>query len=309
MKSYINLIFLFLFICISCGSRNISGEQPVASESDTLKRFTLPSIPTVLNTPELRSDFLVRHYWDNVNFADTNYIHHPEITEQAWVDYVDILKLVPDSTARTSIKSLFKSAEAEKKVFLYFTELANKYLRDPNSPMRNEEYYIPVLDVMLETTLLDDVEKIRPQARRKLAEQNRQGKPAIDFSYTSASGKSGTLYSLKAEYTLLFFNNPGCQACGESIEEIKWASAINKEMAAGKLKILAVYPDEEVDEWKKHLADFPREWINGYDKGTRIKEKNLYDLKAIPTLYLLDKNKTVLLKDATVMQIEEYLAQ
>ena len=40
-----------------------------------------------------------------------------------------------------------------------------------------------------------------------------------------------------------------------------------------------------------------------------IKEKNLYDLKAIPTLYLLDKNKKVLLKDAVVGQIEQYLQQ
>lgn len=37
------------------------------------------------------------------------------------------------------------------------------------------------------------------------------------------------------------------------------------------------------------------------------KGKNLYDLKAIPTLYLLDKDKKVLLKDATVAQIDQYL--
>ena len=51
----------------------------------------------------------------------------------------------------------------------------------------------------------------------------------------------------------------------------------------------------------------PKEWINGYDKKLVIKEKNLYDLKAIPTLYLLDKDKKVLLKDATVAQIDQYL--
>ena len=38
-----------------------------------------------------------------------------------------------------------------------------------------------------------------------------------------------------------------------------------------------------------------------------IDQKSLYDLKAIPTLYLLDKDKTVLLKDATAEEIEEYL--
>jgi hypothetical protein len=33
----------------------------------------------------------------------------------------------------------------------------------------------------------------------------------------------------------------------------------------------------------------------------------LYDLKAIPTLYLLDGSKTVLLRDATLEEIEKYL--
>ena len=40
-----------------------------------------------------------------------------------------------------------------------------------------------------------------------------------------------------------------------------------------------------------------------------LQTKNLYDLRAIPTLYLLDKNKTVLLKDATLQKVEQYLAE
>lgn len=59
----------------------------------------------------------------------------------------------------------------------------------------------------------------------------------------------------------------------------------------------------------KTLTGFPKRMVNGYVKNSVIKEKNLYDLKAIPTLYLLDKDKKVLLKDATVAQIDQYLQQ
>ena len=48
--------------------------------------------------------------------------------------------------------------------------------------------------------------------------------------------------------------------------------------------------------------------VNPSGKFT-IKEEQVYDLKAIPTLYLLDKDKTVLLKDATAPAIEAYLMQ
>lgn len=309
MKTYLNIFFLFLILCTACGSRKASDNQTEDIKSDSTKIFALPVIPALLNTPESRADYLVRHYWENVDFADTTYLDHREVMEQAWVDYIDIMKLVPEETAISAIKQMYKDAGKKKKVFFFFTDLAEKYLYDPNSPMRNEELYIPVLDAMLESKVLNDTEKILPKGRRELAEQNRLGRQAEDFTYTLVSGKSGTLYGVKADYTLLFINNPGCHACEEGIKELKQAPAINKELEAGNLKILSVYPDEDKEEWERHLSDFPKEWINGYDKKLMIKEKNLYDLKAIPTLYLLDKNKKVLLKDAVVGQIEQYLQQ
>lgn len=87
--------------------------------------------------------------------------------------------------------------------------------------MRNEEFYIPVLEAMIASPVLNETEKIRPQARLKLAQKNRIGTKALNFTYTLASGAQGSLYQLKAEYLLLFINNPGCQACTETIEGLK----------------------------------------------------------------------------------------
>ena len=49
--------------------------------------------------------------------------------------------------------------------------------------------------------------------------------------------------------------------------------------------------------WKKYLNGMPDNWIIGDDRRT-IVETSLYDLKAMPTLYLLDNEKRVVLKDA-----------
>lgn len=261
----------------------------------------------MMTAPEQRADFLVKHYWDNVNLADTNYIHHPEVTEQAWADYCDILNHVPLETAQEAMRKTIERTNVDKKVFTYITDLADKYLYDPNSPMRNEEFYIPVLDAMLDSPLLEEIEKVRPKARRELAQKNRIGTKALNFNYTLASGAQGSLYQLQAEYILLFINNPGCHACTETIDALRNAPIINQLLEQKRLTVLSIYPDEELDEWRKHLNEFPQEWINGYDKKFAIKEQQLYDLKAIPTLYLLNKEKTVLLKDATTQAVEEYL--
>ena len=309
MKYKSSSLLLLFSLCTACGNGKIHSGTQTDILSDTITTFVLPAIPPMLNTPELRADYLVRHYWDHVNFADTNFIHHPEITEQAWVDYIDILKIVPAKKADTALKEVFVQAEKEKKFYLYMTDLANKYLYDPNSPMRNEELYISVLDAMLASPILNNTEKIRPQARRELAQKNRVGTKALNFIYTLVSGKEDSLYGVNALYTLLFINNPGCHACTETIETLKQASAINQAIAQKQLQILAIYPDIDLEEWHKHLSNFPKEWINGYDKKQVIETQHLYDLKAIPTLYLLDKNKVVILKDATVMEIDDFLTR
>ncbi len=308
MKMNINIIpvLCFLLLC-SCKNGNASSQNTNETVQDTIKSITLPAIPTMMTAPEQRADFLVKHYWDNVNFADTNYIHHPEVTEQAWADYCDILNHVPLETAQEAMRKTIERTNVDKKVFTYITDLADKYLYDPNSPMRNEEFYIPVLDAMLDSPLLEEIEKVRPKARRELAQKNRIGTKALNFNYTLASSAQGSLYQQQAEYILLFINNPGCHACTETIDALKNAPIINQLLEQKRLTVLSIYPDEELDEWRKHLNEFPKEWINGYDKKFAIKEQQLYDLKAIPTLYLLNKEKTVLLKDATAQAVEEYL--
>ena len=288
MKTSLNIFLLFLILCASCGSRKANDHKETAVQADTVRKFTLPLIPAMLNTPELRADYLVRHYWDNMDFTDTTYINLPDVTEQAWVDFIDILKIVPDTTAIAAIKQMYKMADQKKVVFFYYTDLAEKYLYDPNSPMRNEEFYIPVLDAMLESKVLNDTEKILPQGRRELAEQNRIGRPAEDFTYTLLSGKNGTLYGVKAKYTLLFINNPGCHACEEGIEALKQAPAINKEFAAGSLKILAIYPDEDKEEWYFSVVDVIRV-LTGSENPRRYWSDLKRKLKAEGAVELYEK--------------------
>lgn len=297
---------LLVFYLFSCSSGNVAKEKSTV-QKDTISQIVLPNIPTMLTSTDQRADFLVCHYWDHVNFADTNYIHHPEITEQAWANYCDLLTRVPLSTVSKAMHQLFKKAGDNKKVLNYMSELADKYLYDPNSPMRNEEFYIPVLEELIESPILEEIEKVRPKARLELANKNRIGTKAIDFTYTLQSGSKGRLYQQTTDYVLLFINNPGCHACSETIQALKASPTINDLLNRKKLTVLSVYPDEEINEWTKHLIDFPTSWINGYDKELKIRDQQLYDLKAIPTLYLIDKNKIVILKDATAPTIEEYL--
>ena len=164
------------------------------------------------------------------------------------------------------------------------------------------------MQAVLASPYYDEYERIGPAYDLAMASQNRLGQRANDFRYTLASGATGTLYGVKAEYTLLFINNPGCGMCKQLREQISGSPMLSEMIERGRLKILALYPDEDLTEWQAYRPQIPARWINAYDKGCVVREKSLYDLHAIPALYLLDSRKRVLVKDSTdVAQIEEII--
>jgi len=72
--------------------------------------------------------------------------------------------------------------------------------------------------------------------------------------------------------------------------------------------VLAVYTDKDEMIWLDHLKEMPAGWIQGRDEDEYLYKNSVYDLKAIPTVYLLDKEKKVLLKDCEdVGEIEKRL--
>ena len=265
----------------------------------------------MIREPEQQATWLLTHYWDDFNFSDTSYIHFPNILEQAFVDYIITLPYVKQKERDQSVKNTLTKAEKEEtgRMYEYFLELFDKYLYDPNSPYRSDESYLPVVAYILADQRTDPLEKTRSEYRLGMIMKNRLGEVASDFVYTLPSKKTGRLYGIKTDYTILTFYNPDCNACAQIMEEMKASPLINMMLNNKTLSILAFYPDEDTKIWEKHIPDIPKNWINAYDKGTTIKKDELYDLKAIPTLYLLDQDKKVLLKDADFPVVENWLQQ
>ena len=52
---------------------------------------------------------------------------------------------------------------------------------------------------------------------------------------------------------------------------------------------------------------YPKEWLNGYDAAHILRQDQLYCIRAIPSLYLLDAEKRILLKDAPLDRVQEAL--
>ncbi|RNC66363.1 DUF5106 domain-containing protein [Proteiniphilum sp. X52] len=303
------------FSCLSSKKARTEAPDEKTAQVQTIVHdtFILPQIPEMMKDPQERAKYLVMHYWDRFDFADRSLIQRPEITEQAFVDYINILGYVPRENADVSVVYTLQKAAVDTMMYVHFTELFEKYLYDPNSPFRNEEYYLPVLQEMVSSPLLTEEKRSRYGFQQEMSRQNRVGESANDFTYTVSSGQSFRLYDLKSEYTLVMFTNPGCSTCAAVTERLRESAELKDAMALNSptrtmLTILALVPDSDPEEWKAHLSEIPAQWIYAYDKSGEITKRRLYDIKAFPTLYLLNKEKKVILKDTSIEAVESFFS-
>ena len=292
------LIYLLMLLSVvSCGHK----AKKSVSVAPKVYRFQYVTAPHYATQQEA-FDYLEKHYWDKFDFADTVFIAKVDTAEmmKAYAGY--FLNFVRPNDQQP-MAQLMKRASASEQMFRYFGMLAEKMFHDPNSPFRNDEQYIPVLEAQIASPYYDEYERMVPQYDLHTAMQNRIGHKANDFQYTVASGRTSNLYSLKSEYILIYINNPGCPMCREIQRAIEESSLLTQMIEQRRLAVLAIYPDKELDEWRKH--PLPATWIDAYDKGCQIEQQRLYDLRAIPSLYLLDAQKRVLIKDSTsVAEVE-----
>lgn len=308
---YTTLILIALTLATACGStpkpstEQAPKETTYAPGTRTMKR-SRPDIYSVTTRQEYED--MVATYWDDFDFDS------PErIAEYDTLDIIfalsDYVTVIPPYKADSLLRNLMSRASAHRPTLDFFAMVMEVVLHDPNSPVRNDEYYIPVLETLLASPLLDDYDRIAPQYDLALAKQNRIMHVANDFVYTTANGKRSRLHAITADYVILMFSNPGCPMCREITEEICASPLLNEMQERGTVQILSLYPDADLVAWRDHLGDMPQGWIKGYDDGLVISSQRLYNLNAIPSLYLLDSEKRVLIKDGTsVAQIENTIA-
>ena len=298
-------IMIMVLGLMACGNGEKKAEPDTPAIEQTVKKreFQFPEIPVMITDPEQRAIFVANHYWDHFDFRDTAYIHLPDITEQAAVNFMDLTQRIPQEEALSAIRKLAEKASVEPVVLNYFWETLYRYWHDPNSPMKNEDMFILLCQGMEQTPQVGEYLMARAAYFRTMAEKNRTGMKAADFVYTLASGKQGRLHGIKAEYTLVFFYDPDCETCSEIKQMMKASQLLEGMTASGQMKVLTIYPETDIDLWKERLYEMSDKWINGYDKGQVLTLEQRYDLSSIPSFYLLDKDKKVVLKDADWSQV------
>lgn len=274
-----------------------------------IKGIEFPNPPALITEPMDRADYILTHLFDGVTEIDTVLMGSSDEREQFFANYFAINLNANEQAQRETIRQFYQLATpAMDSIGM---RLVSKYYGEPNSPFFDEASYLLMTEEAEKAGLLDEAEQIRLADRKALFLRNKVGEKAENFDYVLANGRETSLYNSVSGLTLLLFYDPECDTCHSTLYALSSDPKV-KEMVDNGLHILCIYACGDEESWRHHLSELPPFATAGMDKKGVILSESLYDLKALPTIYLLDENcrvlmKDVILDDSVLNEIEEHI--
>jgi peroxiredoxin len=257
------------------------------------------------------------HFWDGISFTDERLIRTPVLQGRFDRYYDDVLPQQSDSLIRYADKMLAASKPNEEMFKFVLSSLTDKYVnprymgQDAVFVHLFEKYY---LTGQAESWMNEKYRKFIYDRGYSLM-ANVIGKRAAELPMIDTTGKNFSLYTLQAPYTVLCFWDPTCSHCKEEVP--KMDSIFQAKWKKAGVKLVGVMTDGGKDNWLKFIKDKNlKDWIHIYQtdatkdkiyKEGRPGYRQLYDVYQTPMVYLLDKDKNIMAKKLTYLQVDDFM--
>jgi len=131
------------------------------------------------------------------------------------------------------------------------------------------------------------------------------GHKAPDFTLGGVDGKPIKLSDYKGKYVMLDFWASWCAPCRAENPNVVKQYATYKPMG---LNILGISLDQDKGKWTEAIAKDKLTWQHGSDlKNFEGPTERLYHIEAIPSNFIIDPQGTIIAKNVTGSQLEEFL--
>ena len=304
--------------------QDLITKNPDGTISALLKAMKNPVVPPAAQHPggKYDSTFAYRyfkdHYWDDTWFFDERLVRTSFFEEKLDEYFATLVYPHPDSVIKELDWMLaYATANDEMQRFL-LVKFINRYITPQY--MWEDKVYVHLFEKYFsqkEYPWLNEKGKKTIFDRYYSMAANLFGSKAADIELPDSTDKTKSLYSVSNPYTVVVFWDPTCGHCKETLPRID--SIFRAKWDAEQVKIYAVAKETDgtKKDWLSFIGDHKlKGWEHVYNSKeaneTRVKNNipsyyQLYDVQVVPTLYLLDKNKSILAKKIPFEQIDKVL--
>lgn len=284
-----------------------SQTDPKSFIARYIRSAQLPVINFSLQ-PEEQLAYLQNHSLDNVDFSDNKLIYSDVFTNKTieFLTYYRNPQLPKELLEKEFIKASDKILDKAKVNQLVYQQIVD-YLIDGFKKFGFDlvldhiiENYVVKDDLCLDEETENSIEKRVDQAQKLSV-----GTEAPSIILPDSTGKEINLSDIKAERIVVLFYSSECPHCRDLIPKLK---KVYESQDKKEFEVFAVSLDSDVDEWKKFIQETGADWINviapgGWDSIAASR----YFIYATPTIFVIDKDKRIILKPLTVEEIVKML--
>lgn len=287
------LYLLAAFALVSCSGKSDNAEKSAADSLASAHlveldahELPLPQIPDSITSPSAKADYMMLHFWDAMDFSDPVKVADTLLLEQTFSNFVYLLPKTSGVEAiNAAMYALVKQAAATPDALRRVSQTAEKYLYDVESPFQSDTLFEIYLEQLFRTKSADED---RYRGLLKEVKQNATGSIAPDFSFASTRLSDVTSNAL---YTLLVFYENDCTECQNTIEMMKSDENLANLVTGGTINVVAI----DLNTSNDGLILLPSGWIGAQTSAP----EDLYVMRRTPSLYLLDSERRVVLKDTS----------
>ena len=128
----------------------------------------------------------------------------------------------------------------------------------------------------------------------------------MNFELPDEAGKPHALYNLEAPVTMLVFYSPLCEHCKEMMPKVYQTYL---DFTPKGLKAMALNTNKQHLYWKKFVVQKGWQWLDlASPNGINTLEKQ-YAAVNLPIIYLLDKEKRIVMKRVQPDKLGEALSR
>ncbi|MBK9191492.1 MAG: TlpA family protein disulfide reductase [Crocinitomicaceae bacterium] len=278
--------------------------------------------------------YYVDHYWDGVNLKEPGLIQTPVFSSKldAYFSQNGILQQA-DTVIKYSVLLLneMDQIDSSNYVFSYTLDfLMNKYDQMQIVGMDKvfwhlgRNYYCPPNNKAWWITPenLDKICKRVSELQNSLI-----GLTAANLILTDSTEKKWiSLYDIKTEYTVLYFWDPNCGHCKTQTPKLQQLYEQKLKKRGVEVYAVAYATGDAFADWKKFIADNKLTFINvgltksiyeqmmkdvtpllQYTTMESLYYSDVYDVFSTPKVFVLDKDKKILIKQISVETLEVYM--
>lgn len=282
----------------------------VGAQCETPFMLPLPEVPSSLTEPSERAAFVALHYWDGMDWNNSDLLNSEEFMGESMATFGTLLSIAGPERAKTIVNDFIARLSGNQAGLTAAANYSYSYFYAPESPYYNEDIFRMFVDNLLKTSGLPDLSKEKLLLYNTYLNKNRLGEKAADFEYIGEDGKKKHLLSTArdSDLKLLIFYDPDCHVCEETFEIISDSEILNQKVLEGKISVIAINAfGQSAPGAALRKQGMQAQWIVGYSPNGDVDENEIYAIRSIPTIYLLDKNYKVIDKDMSLERLKEFV--